>query len=125
MTIQLVIAALFFLAIGAVGLLSPRRIFALFGVPAETADSRNEIRAVYGGMCLALAATLIGAPALGSMADGVIFAVMILLLGMVAGRLISLAMERAGPISIISLGLELLGAGLLFSLIQGTIFAGA
>lgn len=118
MSLQLIAVALFFAAIGVFALLWPARVYQFFNVNIESADGRNEIRAVYGGMCLAVAAALFAAPQLGSAANGVILTVMLLLVGMVAGRLVSLMVERTSLVPVVFLASELLGAGLLFSVLD-------
>jgi hypothetical protein len=84
----------------AMGLLA-REVLAQFGVEVGTADGRNEVRAVYGGFGLAVAALLavaaVGDPSTG---EGIVVAVAFALAGMAAGRLalgaLSLASPRAG-----------------------------
>jgi hypothetical protein len=46
--------ALFFLGMGALAIVRPGRIVAIFGGRADTAPSRNEVRAVYGGFGMAV-----------------------------------------------------------------------
>jgi uncharacterized protein DUF4345 len=76
-------------------LASPRDVLAQFGVAVDTAEGRNEVRAVYGGFGLAVAALLTVA-ALGnpSTAEGILVAVAFALAGMAGGRLIGGALER-------------------------------
>ena len=52
--------AAFYAAIGVGALLRPRAVPALFGATAPTAAARTEVRAVYGGLPLALTALLLG-----------------------------------------------------------------
>jgi hypothetical protein len=82
-------------AMGLAALARPRDVLAQFGVAVETVEGRNEVRAVYGGFGLAVAATLAVA-ALGDpkTAEGIVVAVAIALFGMAGGRLISAALER-------------------------------
>lgn len=70
-------------AIGVVALAKPGMVPGLFGGTAPTADSRNEIRAVYGGLTLAMAGIGVKSPA----TMGVLSA------GMAAGRAASIAVE--------------------------------
>jgi hypothetical protein len=116
MSIQLILVALVFAGIGIGGLFWPQRVYALFGVTVDSADGRNEIRAVYGGMCLAVAILLLESPWLGAAAPGILLTVMVLLGGMALGRIISLFMERPGMVPLIFLGTELLGVGLMYSI---------
>jgi uncharacterized protein DUF4345 len=89
----LVIAA-GFAAMGLGALARPRDVLAQFGVAVDTSEGRNEVRAVYGGFGLAVAALLTVA-ALGdpATAEGIIVAVAIALAGMAGGRLVSAALE--------------------------------
>jgi hypothetical protein len=68
-----------------------------FGAGAETADARTEIRAVYGGFGIAMAALLF-TTALGNgfdrHRDGVALTVGVALAGMALGRAIGAARER-------------------------------
>ncbi|SDE53337.1 MULTISPECIES: DUF4345 family protein [Kordiimonas] len=118
MSIQLVLVALVWAAIGIYGIVAPKKLYALFGVPVETADGRNEIRAVYGGMCLAVAVVMFEAPWLGAAAPGVLLTVMVMLAGMALGRIVSMVIERPGIIPVVFLGTEILGVGLLYSIID-------
>lgn len=76
--------------LGIVSFLKPAMVPALFGGSAPTVDSRTEIRAVYGGMPLAMAATLAFAPS-SAVPLGIATA------GMAAGRAASGAMEQRPP----------------------------
>ena len=93
MHVLTMMVAVFFAGMGLVALARPERITATFGSPSLTADGRNEVRAVYGGFGLAVAAML----ALGSstpLGDGIYVAVGIALLGMACGRLAAALVER-------------------------------
>ncbi len=89
------LAALGMAGMGLYALATPAAIPAIFGGSAPTADSRNEVRAVYGGFGVAVAALLawvvLSDPAEG---DGVVTAIAIAIGGMGAGRLISAAIDR-------------------------------
>ncbi len=81
-------------AIGLFALARPAAVPRLFGGSAPTAASRTEIRAVYGGLPLALALTLgraLGSS--GSRADGALDAVA-RSAGMAAGRIAGAALDR-------------------------------
>jgi hypothetical protein len=93
--VLILVVAAGFAAMGLAALVRPADVLAQFGVAVETADGRNEVRAVYGGFGLAVAAMLAVA-ALGdpSTADGIVVAVAVALLGMAAGRLLSAVRER-------------------------------
>lgn len=72
--------------LGLVSFLKPGVVPAVIGSTAPDADARTEIRAVYGGLPLAFAATLVANPASGT-AIGVATA------GMAAGRAGSAVLE--------------------------------
>jgi len=93
--VLILIVAAGFAAMGLAALARPADVLAQFGVAVETPDGRNEVRAVYGGFGIAVAAVLAVA-ALGdpSTADGIVVAVAVSLLGMAAGRLLSALRER-------------------------------
>src|SRR3954453_6958340 len=85
---------------GLAALLRPALIWAPFGVVPTTAESRNEIRAVYGGFGLALAAVMIWAiDAAQDVRHGVLLAVAVSLFGMAAGRLLSALVEPRALLS--------------------------
>jgi hypothetical protein len=92
--VVLVIAA-GFAAMGAGAVARPRLVLEQFGVAVETPEGRNEVRAVYGGFGIAIAALLTVA-ALGdpATADGIRVAVAVALAGMAGGRLVAAALER-------------------------------
>jgi hypothetical protein len=91
----ILVVALGFGAMGLLALVRPADVLAQFGVVVDTVDGRNEVRAVYGGFGLAIAA-LLGVAALGnpSTAEGIVVTVAVSLLGMAAGRLLSALRER-------------------------------
>jgi hypothetical protein len=90
--------AIFYAGLGAVCLAQPRRVPAQFGADANPpAAYRNEIRAIYGGFPLALAAVLAWA-ATGASADvreGVLVAAAVSTAGMALGRLVSAVIDPA------------------------------
>ena len=79
--------------IGVVSFLRPEMVPAIFGGTAHTADARAEIRAVYGGLPLAIAGSLVAAPS-SAATMGVLSA------GMAAGRAASGLVEEqpASPV---------------------------
>ena len=95
--------------LGVVSFLRPGTVPAVIGSTAPNADSRTEIRAVYGGLPLAFAASLVAAPSSGT-AIGVATA------GMAAGRAASAVFEgrpSAKMAGFIALEMALAGALLL------------
>jgi hypothetical protein len=88
------IVAAGFAAMGLAALVRPREVLAQFGVATDTIEGRNEVRAVYGGFGIAVAALLavaaLGEPATG---EGIVVAIAVALIGMAAGRLVSAGFE--------------------------------
>ena len=87
--------AAFFAAMGLVALAQPERVPAGFGGTAPTPEARNEVRAVYGGFGLAVAAALVWATGESEgIREGVLAAIGVALAGMAAGRVVSALIER-------------------------------
>ena len=84
------VTALFFLAMGLYAIAAPAALAGPFNLSVQTPESRSEVRAVYGGFGVAMAAVL-GAAALdlGEIRTGAVMTVGLALLGMAAGRLVS------------------------------------
>ena len=90
------VIGLFFLAMGTYALISPAALVAPFRLTARSPESRSEIRAVYGGFGIAMAAVL-GAAALdlGGIRTGAVTTVGVALIGMAGGRLVSRLLDTA------------------------------
>ena len=89
------IVAVGFGAMGVYALAVPKAVLEQFGVPVDTPDGRAEVRAVYGGFGLAVAALLgVAAASGGDAREGILLAVGVALAGMAFGRLVSRAFER-------------------------------
>ncbi len=56
---------------GVVAVVKPKYVFRYFGVDAATPEIRNEIRAVYGGFGIAMAAILLVGETLPNYAPGI------------------------------------------------------
>ncbi len=86
----------FFGLLGMIGLFATQRISTYFGTVARTADQRNELRAVYGGLSLGMAIlgilSFLPEPALD--AQMALFVYAVLLLCMAGARLLSLFFEE-------------------------------
>jgi len=82
------IGAASYAGLGVVSFLKPSVVPAVIGSTAPNADARTEIRAVYGGLPLAFAASLVASPASGT-------AVGLATAGMAAGRAASSVFEGA------------------------------
>lgn len=102
-----------FAVLSIVGLFRPARIAGYFGSKVISSDQRNELRAVYGGLPLGI--VTLGLAALAGLSPlsirQTLFAVALLLLGMAAGRLMALCVQRPTKRSYIFLLLELLFGG--------------
>jgi len=104
------IGAASYAGLGLVSFLKPGSVPAVIGSTAPNADSRTEIRAVYGGLPLGFAASLVAAPS-SATAIGVATA------GMAAGRAASAVFE--GPPSPKMAGFIVLEAVLAGALLLG------
>lgn len=89
-TTVIAVVGFFFLAMGLYALAAPAALAAPFHLSVETPESRSEVRAVYGGFGIAMAAVL-GAAALnlGDLRSGAVATVGFALIGMAGGRLVS------------------------------------
>jgi hypothetical protein len=79
----------FFFGMGAIALARPARIVGYFGTRELTVDGRNEVRAVYGGFGIAVAALLVWTLMDATLASGILTTVAISLIGMASGRIVS------------------------------------
>ncbi|HWH30675.1 MAG TPA: DUF4345 family protein [Mycobacteriales bacterium] len=102
-------AAAGYVAVGLVSLARPERVPAVFGGTAPTPAARTEIRAVYGGLPLALAAAAVADPVAGGRTAAAVS------LGMALGRLAGMAAEPRSATGAVRLflGVELGLAALL------------
>ncbi|GAA4548192.1 DUF4345 family protein [Amycolatopsis samaneae] len=90
--------AVFFLGMGVLGLVAPAALVRPFGIELRAPEAVSEIRAVYGGFGVAMAA-LLGAAVfdVGGIRTGAVVAVAAALAGMALGRVVSrLAGTRTG-----------------------------
>lgn len=88
-TVVTVVTAVFFAAMGIYALAAPARLVAPFAITADTPTARSEVRAVYGGFGLAIAAILVVAVVDPGMRAGILATVAAALGGMALGRLVS------------------------------------
>ncbi|EGD41651.1 hypothetical protein NBCG_04022 [Nocardioidaceae bacterium Broad-1] len=95
-SLTIAVVGVFFLAMGTYALISPAALVAPFRLAAQSPESRSEVRAVYGGFGIAMAAVL-GAAALdiGGIRTGAVTAVGLALIGMAAGRPVSRLFDTA------------------------------
>ena len=94
LTIAVDVVIVFFVGMGLVALVSPELITRTFGIPTLTDAGRNEVRAVYGGFGLAVAAVLMVALNDPTLRSGVLLAVAASLAGMATGRIVAAFVER-------------------------------
>lgn len=94
MDLVVVLVAFAFFAMGLAALLQPASIGRYFEVRFDSIDGRNEVRAVYGGFGLAMAAVLLLAPRLPTLRAGILLTVALALAGMALGRVIGALVER-------------------------------
>jgi len=114
MTPGIAASALFLLGMGLSALIRPAFVVSFVGLVPSTPDARNEVRAVYGGFGIALAALLVFTAESSALRPGVLLAAATALLGMAAGRALSLLIERTGRWPLLFLAVEaVLGAALL------------
>jgi uncharacterized protein DUF4345 len=88
------VVIVFFVGMGLVALVSPEFVTSTFGIPTLTNAGRNEVRAVYGGFGLAVAAILVVAMTDPALRAGVLLAVAASVGGMATGRLVAALVER-------------------------------
>lgn len=114
-TALLVAVAAFFAAMGVYALAAPAALARPFGIVIDSPVARSEIRAVYGGFGLAIAAVLVVAAADDDLRPGIAVTVAAALAGMAVGRVLSRMADKPTPFYPIWLyfGVELLGATLL------------
>ena len=83
------IAAVFFAGMGIYALAAPARLVGPFDITLGSAAARAEVRAVYGGFGLAIAAVLVVALSTPGLRTGILTTVAAALAGMAFGRLVS------------------------------------
>jgi hypothetical protein len=114
MTIGIAINAVFFFGMGLCALLRPAFVVSFVGMVPQTIDARNEVRAVYGGFGIAVAILLVYAASHAEIRTGVLLTVAVSLLGMAAGRVLSLFVERPGTWPYVFMVVETVLASLLY-----------
>jgi len=95
--LPLVIACAAFSLMGAGALIMPSRVTRQFGMPDLSAAGRSEVRAVYGGYGLAMAACLIACLFAPVLKPGVCLTLAAALGGMAVGRAVSAIIDRTLP----------------------------
>jgi len=101
MSLIVAVVAVGFAAMGLAALVKPALMWAPFGVVPSTPESRNEVRAVYGGFGVAVAVLLFVADRMAAdFRAGVLVTIAIALLGMAGGRVFSAFVEPKALIGI-------------------------
>lgn len=116
-TITIAAVAVFFLGMGGYALAAPAALLRPFGVRVDSPESRSEVRAVYGGFGVAVAAVLtVAAIDVGGIRTGAVVAVGAALAGMALGRVVSRLLDRRTAFYPIwfYFWVEVAAAGLLF-----------
>lgn len=112
--IALASVAVAFAAMGLGAIAAPERVTSQFDIPVLSANGRNEVRAVYGGFGIAMAAMLAFAFTVPALREGVCFTAASALGGMAAGRMLSALWDRQiGRWPAAYFGIECVGALLL------------
>lgn len=94
----IIVIAVFFFGMGAYALAAPAALIRPFGIALETPTSRSEVRAVYGGFGLAIAAVLAYAAFRGGdLQKGILLTVGVALAGMSLGRAVSAVVDKRTP----------------------------
>jgi dolichol kinase len=119
-TICVVAAALFYGAIGVSAIMRPKHLLRGFSIEAAVSESRNEIRAVYGGFPLAVAGLLLFSLTQPELSDGILTSLSICSAGMAFGRILSALMDKTiGKHPLVFLILEVIVAVLIAINIKG------
>ena len=119
-TIGVIIAALFFAAIGLTAMIRPHNLLEGFSIETKALDSRNEMRGVYGGFPLAVSGLLLFSLTRSDLSNGILVALCACSAAMAAGRIISAVIDRAiGKTPLLWACLELIIAGFIAGNIHG------
>ena len=115
--IIIVLAACGFALMGIGAIVKPNAVTQQFGIPQLSVAGRSEVRGVYGGFGLAMAAILVVALMTPDLRPGITITAAIALLGMAAGRIISALVDRSLPrVALLYLAIEVvMGVLLLLS----------
>lgn len=87
--------AVAFALMGIGALVRPTVVTRQFGIPELTPEGRSEVRAVYGGFGLAVAAMLVIAITSPDLRAGIAITVAVALFGMAVGRVVSAVIDRS------------------------------
>ena len=106
----LYLGAALFAVMGVGALVVPDRVTEQFGIPPLSIAGRNEVRAVYGGFGIAMAAMLIVASTSTDLRLGVCLTIGVALIGMAVGRLVSAVIDRSLVVGLLAAAVILYGA---------------
>lgn len=91
----IIVVGVFFAGMGLYALAAPAALLRPFGLVPGQSTARAEVRAVYGGFGLAMAAILgYAAVTTGQLRTGIVVTVAAALVGMALGRVISRVLDR-------------------------------
>lgn len=112
--IIIVLAACGFALMGIGAIVKPNVVTQQFGIPQLSVAGRSEVRGVYGGFGLAMAAILFVALMTPDLRTGITITAAVALLGMAAGRIISALIDRSLPrVALLYLVIEVVMGALL------------
>lgn len=113
-TVILGVVAVAFALMGIGALVRPTVVTRQFGIPALTPEGRSEVRAVYGGFGLAVAAMLVVAITSPDLRAGIAITVAVALFGMAVGRVVSAVIDRSmSKVAALYLVIEVVAGALL------------
>jgi hypothetical protein len=112
--IIIVLAACGFALMGIGAIVKPNVVTQQFGIPQLSVAGRSEVRGVYGGFGLAMAAILVVGLVSPDLRTGITITAAVALLGMAAGRIISALIDRSLPrVALLYLVIEVIMGALL------------
>ena len=112
--IIIVLAACGFALMGIGALVKPNVVTQQFGIPHLSVAGRSEVRGVYGGFGLAMAAILVAGLASPDLRTGITITAAVALLGMAGGRIASALIDRSLPrVALLYLVIEVIMGALL------------
>lgn len=114
-TIALGVGAITFAIFGLWLLVRPRAMVAV-DIPADTGNARAEIRAMYGGLELGIAAFLALALWRPELSEAALWFQLLALGGLVLGRLVGIGLEKGGVKGLLWLFAAMEAAGVLLTL---------
>jgi len=113
MDVYLIVNGLLFLLVGLRALFDPLGAVAVpYSLQADHVDARNYLRAGAGGMTVTAGAVMLAAPFVAPLGLPALLLAVVILGGLVAGRLVSLVLDGVpGPTPLLAGLVELVGCG--------------